>query len=341
MAKDIGYDYLNETFDIRGAERHAVPQILALAGPTFSGKTIGALFVAAGLIEPGQKIGFLDTEQGRGLAYADDPEIRAAIPRESWVDGKPFGYIELLPPFHPARYMAALRAFQNAGYGLVITDSASHAWAEEGGCLDMKENDRAWNRAKLWNKRFSAALRYSPLHQIVCLRAQEKTKVIDANKSSSGKQEYIPLGIQPICEKTFPFDLGTYITVEGEVDGRPSTHLATPRKWLRAMDGLFVGWKPQLLTPEVGRRIREWNNRAPQEDVGERLRKQSRTIAATGMDAYTGFYKDLSAAHKKLIFGQWHDDNKLIAQQSDREASGETDEPKYGEQPDGTLVVSK
>jgi hypothetical protein len=331
MAKDIAYDYLSEQFDIRPAVRHAVPQIMAFAGPTFSGKTIGALLVAGGLVEPGQKIGFIDTEQGRGLAYADDPDVCAAIPKESWVDGRPFGYIELLPPFHPARYIAALRAFQNAGYGLVITDSASHAWSEEGGCLDMKENDKGWKNAKHWNKRFSAALRYSPLHQIVCLRAQEKTKVIDKYKSATGKQEYISLGVQPICEKSFPFDLGTYILIEGEVDGKPATHLATVKKWLKGMDLLFANWKPQLLTPELGRRLREWNNTAPKEDVSERIKKQSRTIAATGLRAYSEFWKELPASHKKLIAGGWHDENKYIAEQADIAAEGPTDEQSAGE----------
>ena len=266
---------------------------------------------------------------------ADDPDVRAAIPKESWVDGKPFGYVELLPPFHPARYIAALRSFQNAGFGLVITDSASHAWAEEGGCLDMKEKDKGWQLAKLWNKRFSAALRYSPLHQIVCLRAQEKTKVV-------GGTQYIPLGIQPVCEKSFPFDLGTYFLIDGEIDGKAATHLATVKKWHRGMDPLFINWKPQLLTPEVGRRIREWNNRASQEDLSERLKKQSRTVAATGMTAYSEFWKGLPAAHRKFISGPWHEENKYIAEQADN-PSVTSDEPSdqlpVGQQPDGTFMV--
>lgn len=320
-----------EVFDIREAVRHRVPQVMAIYGPTFSGKTFGALMLAAGLVEPGAKVGFIDTENGRGCMYADDEDVRRVLPQ---------GYvtIELHPPFHPKRYIAAIRALEQAGCTLIITDSGSHAWEGEGGCQDIKEKDKAWNNAKLWNKRFSTALRYSPAHQIVCLRAQEKTKIIGTGRD----QKYVPLGIMPICEKSFPFDLGLVFEVEGEVDGKAATHLAMPKKWPKAMNPLLSGWKPQLLTPDVGRRIREWNNSATAENPTDRLKKQARAAASEGMDAYNAFYNSLPAVQKKIIFDSTHAENKKTAKQADEDAAAEAPEvdrlPDAVEQTIGTIL---
>lgn len=293
-----------EIFEITAAVRHRVPQIMSIYGVTFSGKTYGALMLAAGLVEEGGKIGFIDTENGRGSMYADDPDVRRVIPQGYQV-------IELDPPFHPRRYIAALRAFQEAGMDLVITDSGSHAWEGEGGCQDIKEVDKHWANAKLWNKRFSAALRYSPMHHIVCLRAQEKTKIVTGDR---GKQEYIPLGILPICEKSFPFDLGLAFSVDGEIDGKLATHLATPVKWPKAMNGLFGQWTPQLLTPGIGRRIREWNESGAPSDTAALLRKQARSVANEGIAPYEKFFRGLSKANKEILVASDHASNKAIAQ---------------------------
>ena len=140
----------NEQFEIKPAIRHAVPQIMSIYGVTFSGKTFGALMVAAGLVEPGELIGMIDTENARGVMYADDPDVRRAIPKESWVNGAPYVTIELHPPFHPKRYIMANRALERHGCRVIITDSGSHAWEGEGGGLDMKESDKGWKNGLRW-----------------------------------------------------------------------------------------------------------------------------------------------------------------------------------------------
>lgn len=312
MAKTQQAPEQEERFDIKRAVRHWTPQIVALYGPTFSGKTFGAICLAAGLTEPGAKIGVIDTENGRFSAYADDPDVIAMVPQG-------FELIELHPPFHPRRYIAANRALQDAGCQLILTDSGSHAWNGPGGGLDMKEKDKNWLQAKLWNKRFKSSLIYSPVHQIVCLRAEDKTKVIDANKSDSGKQEYIPMGIVPECEKSFTYELGTTIEVEGEINGKTATHLARPKKWHKSMNGFFEGWQPQLLTPEIGKRIRQWNNGGTGLDAKELLKKQATAIADEGTLTYEAFYLALSPREKKVLFDTIHEDLKKRAVEADAE----------------------
>jgi hypothetical protein len=297
-----------EVFEMKKAVRHRVPLVIGLYGVQFSGKTFGAFMLAAGLTKPGAKIGFIDTENGRGSAYADDPDVLKMLPQGYTV-------IELHPPFHPKRYIDALRQFQANGFDLVIVDSGSHAWEGEGGAQDMKEKEKGWKGPKLWSKRLKNALVYSSMDIIVCLRAQEKTKIIGTGKN----QEYIPLGILPICEKSLPFDLSVSIRVEGSVDGKPATHLATPDKWQKGLNWLFNDWRPQLLTPEIGRRIREWNETGAAMPAGEIVKKQARQAAELGTAEYEAFYKSLTTADKKIVFDSTHVENKRIAEKADHE----------------------
>ncbi len=72
------------------------------------------------------KIGFLDTENGRGALY-------------DTVLGKPFLYAELAAPFSPARYKAAMLEFAAADIDVLIIDSGSHEWEGDGGCNEIAD----------------------------------------------------------------------------------------------------------------------------------------------------------------------------------------------------------
>ena len=83
------------TIQIRPVQRTAAKLVIGLAGRSSSGKTYSALQLAYGLADGDvSKIGFLDTENGRGALYDS-------------VLGEKFMYAELEPPFSPARYRAA------------------------------------------------------------------------------------------------------------------------------------------------------------------------------------------------------------------------------------------
>lgn len=285
---------------IKRAVRHAVPMIMGIAGVSGSGKTFSALLLAAGLAGKDGKIGFLDTEQGRGSIYSDDPGIMAAMPQG-------YGIIELSPPFHPKRYMEAIDAFENNGYTVCVIDSGSHAWEGEGGCTDIaEENKGRWNQAKLWNKRFVNRLLSSRMHIIVCLRAREKSKIIPATATT--KEQIISLGILPVCEKSLPFELMLSFRVDEE------THLATPIKCPAPLMPLFP--KPLLLTKESGERILAWNQTGAASDSHEPLRKRARAAAEQGTEHYAGFFKALSKEDRKVL-ADCHTENKKLASEAD------------------------
>src|SRR6185503_14769732 len=104
-------------FMFRPAQRADVNLILGLAGGTGSGKTLSALKLAKGLAG-GKPFAFIDAENGRGLMYADDFE---------------FFHGNLTPPFRPDTYAEAIKAADDAGYPVIVVDSASHEYAGEGG----------------------------------------------------------------------------------------------------------------------------------------------------------------------------------------------------------------
>lgn len=292
------------------AVRRAVNMIISIAGVSGSGKTYSGLLLAAGLAGPTGKVGFLDTENGRGVMYADSPGIVAAFPQG-------YDYAELTAPFHPNRYIEAIDSFERAGYNVLVIDSGSHEWEGIGGCTEISEADKGrWNKAKLANKRFVNRLLNSSMHIIVCLRAREKSKIIDKKDSPDGKEHIIPLGIQPICEKSFPFEMMLSFMVD------EGTHLARPVKVPEQFEALFGSIdkpSPKLLTKADGEAIRNWNHKAPAMDPHEKLKRRARSAAEDGLAAYQGFYAECTVEEKAVLRASTHDENKAIGQRADEE----------------------
>ena len=105
----------------RKAERRKAKLRLAITGPAGSGKTWGALTLAQGI---GGRIAMIDTENGSGDLYADmcDYDVET-----------------LTAPYSVQKYLAAIHEAEQAGYDILIIDSLSHAWAGEGGLLDVHD----------------------------------------------------------------------------------------------------------------------------------------------------------------------------------------------------------
>ncbi len=289
------------------ATRKAVPLIMSLAGTSGSGKTYSALLLAAGLAGPQGRVGFIDTENGRGCFYADSPGIMAALPQG-------FEIMDLDAPFSPARYIEAIGAAEKAGINVLVIDSGSHEWEGYGSCSEIAEADKGrWNRAKRENRRYVYRLLYSTMHIIVCLRAREKSKIIPKHESASGKEEVIALGVLPVCEKNFVFEM----LLSLQLDER--THHAIPVKVPEALQSVFAGGR--VITKADGERIRQWNETGSIADQSERLKKQAREAAAGGTEQYKAFFGALAVAQRKLL-DSVHVENKQIAEQADREATG-------------------
>lgn len=177
---------------------------MALIGPAGSGKTYTALSVAAGLADSGQptgagRIAVLDSEHGSASKYADMFDFDVIEPET----------------FSPQVYIDAILEAERAGYGVIILDSLSHAWAGKGGALEMV--DAASRRAK--GNKFIAWSEITPLqqnmvdtilsaniHVIGTIRSKmEYTQDLD----SDGRKVVRKLGMQPVQrdQLEYEFDL--------------------------------------------------------------------------------------------------------------------------------------
>lgn len=260
---------------IREAVRENVRIVFGLTSNTGDGKTRSAIEVGYGLCggDP-KKLGFLDTENRRGSLYAD------CLVNNAWKPTKERFLIgDLAPPFSPARYTGAIHDFEKAGVDVLIVDSVTHEWEGTGGCDEIAHagNPKTprWNQAKDEHKKFMNALLQCDMHIIVCVRAREKTKMQNDDK---GKLQFVPIGLQPITEKSFMFELTASLMLFEQ--GKVRKHLKMPDELID-----IVGHDRKYLTSEDGYKLRQWLQGARQVDQAvEKFRNRLLANTEGGVD---------------------------------------------------------
>lgn len=261
--------------------------VIGIAGVSGSGKTLTALYIARGMVNHASEIGFLDTENKRGSLYADA------------LDDK-FMIADLYPPFSPERYAEAIKEFQDYGVKILVIDSVTHEWEGEGGCDDIANAPKAdgsprkvanWIGAKREHKTFMNVLLQSNMDIICCIRAREKVKV----EMISGKQEFIPAGIQPVCEKNFMFEMTASIMMFNE--GVNQQFLKVPN-FLREAFGTGTGY----LGIKTGNKIREWLDKGEKESPEiEKLKAEALQVCEQGQKALETFWFSLTEQQQSKL----------------------------------------
>ena len=310
--------------ELRKASRKAVPLLISITSVSGGGKTYTALQLAAGLAAPGTRVGFIDTENGRGEMYADSPGIMASYP-----DG--YDYIRLDPPFSPARYVEYVKALEEAKVSVGILDSASHEWSGIGGCCEVAENNPLgkmpnWSRAKMEHKRFVNHILSSGIHLILCFRGQEKVKIFKkGDRMVTGskipgdnawpiaeKDCIIPIGVQAVTEKSMIFEATLSLCLD------EFTHFAVPTKVPEPLFAIFNG--KRLITKEDGTKVRLWNETARALDPFEQVKKRARAAASEGKVAYRTYFDTLTVQQKDALRKSIHEELKMDAEMADQDA---------------------
>lgn len=269
--------------NIRKAVRTGSKVVIGIAGPSGSGKTYTALKLARGMVsEPGE-IGFLDTENRRGSLYSDI------------LDGQ-FLIGDLYPPFSPSRYADAIKEFQDAGVKVLVVDSVSHEWEGEGGCEDIANNTNSrmanWKLAKSEHKKFMNALLQSDMHIIACLRAREKTDF-------KNPKQPVSLGIQPICEKNFMFEMTASMMMWNE--GKQQQFLKMPEA-LRNVFGNGQGY----LSEQHGKALSDWVESGEKVDDGlERVKSDMQMACSGGVDKLKEAWKKMPKQYMQSMKPLW------------------------------------
>jgi hypothetical protein len=278
----------------RKAERKKAKLRLALCGPSGSGKTYSALLIAQGLAPEG-RIALIDTEHGSGELYSDLLSYDVST---------------LDPPFTPERYMALIRVAERAGYEGLIIDSLSHAWAGEGGILDMHDKATlasrtgnsfaAWREVTPQHNALVETILGADLHIITTMRTKTAYDLVD---DGNGKKKPIKIGLAPVQRDGLEYEFT--VVMDLSVDG----HVATATKdRTRLLDG-----KHFEITPKTGEKLRAWLETG--KDPGEISRASLEALKAqvekvgsvpdltTWWRAHTGEIAQLTPVDHSLLTG--------------------------------------
>jgi len=245
--------------------------LVALAGPSGSGKTKSALIIAQSYAGCGRREGvaskilLIDTEAGRGQFYAEEHG---------------YTYAALLPPFSPERYLEALQQAQEAGFEVVIVDSASHEWAGIDGVVDMAEASSKkglgkWAAPKYAHKRFMNGLLALKIPLIIlCLRSKEKM----VQRGS----DIVSLGQQVVQEKEFAFEMSVQLllTYDGHYDPK-----AYPPQY-KVPGRLRPVFKGGQITEQTGVDLHAYMRKS-----GDELLTAATDIARQGTEAFREWWK--------------------------------------------------
>lgn len=229
---------------IKKAVRSQVKIKIAITGPTGSGKSYSALRLAFGL---GKKILGIDSENGSLSLYAKFfPE---------------FDVIDLTPPYTVEKYLQALSLGVKGGYDVILIDSITHAWAGEGGLLQIKEQLDSrpksnsytnWSKLTPIQEKFIAGLLHSPVHLIATMRSKMSYELVDEN----GKKKPVKAGLAPIQRDGIEYEFTTVFDVAMNHEAQVS----------KDRTGLFAD-KFFTITEDTGKIINDWLDSAEKTEV--------------------------------------------------------------------------
>jgi len=223
--------------EIRKAKRTQARLRIGLSSPSGAGKTYSSLLLAKGLVGSWDKIGLIDSENGRGDIYSDFGE---------------YNIITLKPPFTPESYIEAIKAFENAGMEAIIIDSTTHEWEGEGGCLQLNEKLAmakfkgntwsAWSETTPRHQRFLDAITSSSSHVITTVRNKVETVMTEDKRVKK-------VGTKEVQREGFEYEL----TVNFNID-RDSHQVVVSKDNTR----LFEGKDPFIITEATGKILADW-----------------------------------------------------------------------------------
>lgn len=222
---------------IRKAERKKAKLRLGISAPSGAGKTYSSLLIAYGITGDWEKVGLIDTENGSGDLYAH------------------LGSYSIIPievPFTPDKYIQAIKLFEENGFECIIIDSLSHAWAGEGGVLEIvdaamsgqKNKFTAWREVTPMHNALVNAMLQSKCHIIATMRA--KTEYI-LEEDEKGKKVPKKVGLAPIQRDGMEYEFTVMLDLSHQ-------HIASATKDRTGLlDGQY--FKPSV---ETGQKLLEW-----------------------------------------------------------------------------------
>jgi len=222
---------------LKKATRKQVKLRLGLSAVSGGGKTMSALLLAYGMTNDWAKIAVIDSENGSASLYSHLGD---------------YNIIDIEAPYSPERYIEAIKMCENAGMEVIITDSITHEWEGEGGCLDIHSKMTGngytnWAAITPRHQKFINTMLSSKCHIISCVRRKQDYEM---QLNEKGKQAPVKVGLKEITREGFEYELTINFTLE-------VNHQATASK---DRTGMFMDQPPFVITSETGRKLMEWCN---------------------------------------------------------------------------------
>jgi hypothetical protein len=240
---------------IQTATRKQAKIKLSLAGSSGSGKSYSAILLAYGLCNDFSKICVIDTENHSASLYS---HLGA------------FNVINLIPPFHPKKYIEAIKLCEQSKIEVIVIDNPTHAWSGKGGCLELHEKETAkmkipnsftaWNAITPIYQKYLDAIINSSCHVISTLRS--KTEYVMSERN--GRQVPQKTGTAPMIRDGFDFEMSIAFDLDQQ-------HKAFSTK---DRTGLFQDKEPFVISTNTGKLIHDWCNSIPDvtvDDVSVRI----------------------------------------------------------------------
>lgn len=256
------------TYGFRPATRSEAKPLIGLYSESGAGKTYSALLLARGHVGPEGRIGMIETESGRGEAYADPTEY----PEFKGPGDANYEVLPLRGDFSAAAYGKAITAAEEAKLDALIIDSASHEWEGVGGVLDQaaangaagKKGVLMWQRPKMdHQKHFMLRFMQTPIPIVIlCMRAKYPMKEIPDPKNP-GRKTWVRLGN---LEPKQSDDILHEMFVHGWI-ARVDHAFHLTKCTAKALEPVFKDGAP--ITVETGRALAEWARGAPRAPAAE------------------------------------------------------------------------
>lgn len=301
------------TYQFRRAAASEAKPLIGLYAESGCGKTKSALMLAKGFVGDMTKVGMIETESGRGEAYAGDAVVGG------------YNVLPLREDFSPKVFGQSIAAAEQAGLQALIVDSASHEWEGVGGVLAMaaknqedgKKGPLVWQQPKILHAReFMGRLLQTPIPLvIVCMRAKYPMYQVKPDDVERWRAAGSP-GMAPKVgewarswelEPKQSEDILYEMFVHGWID-REHRFRGTKYTLDELRDVLVDG---QPISVATGERLAAWS--AGARGAPDPLIAQAREMAEAGLEKYQAFWAGLAPDQRKHVGAARHEQFKALA----------------------------
>lgn len=267
------------------AKREQIKVPILLMGASGSGKTLGSLLIAKGMIEEmfpklsdeeqWAKIGVIDTEHSRSSLYVDTEHDDVRVGQ--------FAQYKLSAPYNSNRYLTAFNELKKFGCEVIVIDGISNSWNDEGGILSQVEDYgggmQGWSKVGNEQRNFLKLLTNEDVHVIATVRTKQGVEV---TTDDNGKVHVEKVGLKMEQKDSLEYEFAIAFQIY-------ENHIAQATK-----DNSSIFSQPLKLTDDVGKKIVDWAEK------GVDVKQQEREKVTQAVEAINKIVQGNEARSKEL-----------------------------------------